>query len=291
VLSIGALSRATGIPIDTLRTWERRYGIPAARRKASGHRVYALDTVTHLQRIIRALERGHRPADIMNLTDRQLDELLDVPRAPARATGRAPTRISDLMDAVRAWDDAALRLALERAAARRAPLEFLTRVVTPLLSAIGRAWERGRLDVRHEHFASTCLAEQLRELRRRHEPATADRVAALGMLPGDMHELGLLMAAVVFSAAGWRVLYLGRETPPQQLAALANEVPLDAVAVSVSLSVPIDRSASAIEELRSKLPSEIPLLVGGTGAPPPRRGWTRFEDLPSLERWLQVHAS
>jgi methylmalonyl-CoA mutase cobalamin-binding subunit len=87
------------------------------------------------------------------------------------------------------------------------------------------------------------------------------------------------------------VLYLGRETPPQQLAALANEVPLDVVAVSVSSSVPIDRSTSAIEELRSKLPSEIPLLVGGTGAPPPRRGWTRFEDLPSLERWLQVHAS
>jgi len=50
-LSIGALSRATGIPVETLRTWEGRYGFPVPERRPSGHRVYALSTIPRLRRI------------------------------------------------------------------------------------------------------------------------------------------------------------------------------------------------------------------------------------------------
>ena len=57
-LSIGALSRATGIPVETLRTWENRYGYPVPERKPSGHRVYALASVPRLRRIAEALSRA-----------------------------------------------------------------------------------------------------------------------------------------------------------------------------------------------------------------------------------------
>src|SRR5678815_1286064 len=52
LLSIGALSAATGIPAETIRSWERRYGFPAAGRKPSGHRVYDLATVLRLRRCL-----------------------------------------------------------------------------------------------------------------------------------------------------------------------------------------------------------------------------------------------
>ena len=59
-LSIGALSRVTGIPPETLRTWEQRYGFPLPERKPSGHRVYPVTSVPRLRRIAEALARGHR---------------------------------------------------------------------------------------------------------------------------------------------------------------------------------------------------------------------------------------
>ena len=44
-LSIGTLSSATGVPVDTLRTWERRYGFPAPVTRTGGsHRRYSVDT-------------------------------------------------------------------------------------------------------------------------------------------------------------------------------------------------------------------------------------------------------
>src|SRR5206468_10370316 len=54
-LTIGALSRATGIPPATLRTWERRYDFPRSSRKPSGHRLYSTEEVPNLLRIKSAL--------------------------------------------------------------------------------------------------------------------------------------------------------------------------------------------------------------------------------------------
>ena len=68
-LSIGALSRATRIPVETLRTWERRYGAPRPIRKPSGHRLYAASAVEHLRRVSRLLAQGHRPAEVLLLGD------------------------------------------------------------------------------------------------------------------------------------------------------------------------------------------------------------------------------
>ena len=65
LLSIGALSRAAGIPVQTLRTWETRYGFPEAVRRPSGHRVYPVSVVTHLRRIAEAIARGHRAGQVV----------------------------------------------------------------------------------------------------------------------------------------------------------------------------------------------------------------------------------
>jgi DNA-binding transcriptional MerR regulator len=66
-LTIGALSRATGIPTATLRTWERRYTVPRSVRKPSGHRLYSIEEVPHLLRVRAALALGHRPAELLPL--------------------------------------------------------------------------------------------------------------------------------------------------------------------------------------------------------------------------------
>jgi len=305
-LAIGAVSRATGIPVETLRTWERRYGYKGARRLPSGHRVYPLSSIGHLRRIAAALRQGHRPSEVVALGDRELEGLLSTARTPAdiepapplapRTSGqRGVSTVSRrngagdlrrLLKSVEALDAPSLRLSLE-AASRRYPLvEFLERTIVPLMKTVGSAWSRGRLDVRREHLASACVADLLRAIRRGLERGEGGPHVTLASLPGDRHELGPLLASVVFADAGWGIVYLGTDTPVPELVALAREIPLEAIAVGVSSTAP----ASAAAQLRSlarDLPSETTLIVGGAGVPSGVARAIRLTSLSALSDWAR----
>ena len=299
LLSIGALSAATGVPVETIRTWERRYGFPVAERKPSGHRVYPLATVPRLRLIAQALARGHHAAEVVAASERALEALLaTLPRAAgARHPDRqtlppapiAPADAADLFDAVRAFDSERLKRAFQMDWARLGPLAFLERRAASFLTAVGDAWSQGALDVRHEHFASACLGDFLRAVRMPLDDRASGPIAALTTLPGELHGLGLQMSALVFALAGWQTLMLGVNTPVAQIAALAREAPIAAVAVSCA--PPRRRSTAAtLRALRRRLPRHVPLIVGGAGAPPTARqtGIEVLTDLASLERWLRA---
>lgn len=302
LLTIGALSAASGVPVETLRTWERRYGFPVAARKPSGHRVYPLDTVSRLRLIAQALERGHRAAEVVAASDRALEGLLAaLPHAVGPVTSHratlppaliAPADPADLFDAVRAFDRERLTRAFQVDWARLGPLEFLEQRAAPFLVAVGDAWSKGALDVRHEHFASACLGDFLRAVRMPLDDRASGPIAALATLPGELHGLGLQMSALVVALAGWRALVLGVDTPVPQIVALAREAPIRAVALSCA--APRRRSTLGfLRAVRRGLPRRIPLIVGGAGAPPAVRqaGIEMMTDLASLERWLREHAA
>ena len=293
-LSIGALSAATGIPVETIRTWERRYGFPRAERKPSGHRVYPVATVARLRLIQQALERGARAADVVSASERALEELLsawpDQPPPSSNTTRVIPESnadTNDLLDAVRAFDADRLKQSFQAEWARRGPLAFLEQRAAPFLRGIGDAWESGELDVRHEHFASASLGDFLRNVRAPLDDRAQGRMVALATLTGERHGLGLQMCALVFALAGWRALVLGTDTPADQIIGLVKEAPISAVAVSM-----ITSDASDIAQLRSlrrRLPAHIPILVGGAAATQIKKskGIDVMPDLASLDRWLQ----
>jgi hypothetical protein len=293
------LSAATGIPVDTLRTWERRYGFPLAERKPSGHRVYPLSTVPRLRRVAQAIARGHRAAEVLPASEGALEALVaTLPEvsagpAPARGASAHAARIAtadsaDLFAAVRAFDAERLRAGFQLDWARLGPLEFLEQRAAPFLAAIGDAWAEGSLDVRHEHFGASVLGDFLRAVRLPLDDRAGGPIAALATLPGELHGLGLQMSALVFALAGWRALILGVDTPVAQIVALAREAPIAAVALSCAQ--PGGRKfAEPIRSLRRRLARHIPLLVGGAGAPPAgrQRGIEIMPDLASLDRWLR----
>ena len=298
-LSIGALSAATGIPVETIRTWERRYGFPRAERKPSGHRVYPVATVARLRLIHEALGRGHRAAEVVGASERALEELLaavsaDVTSAePIRRGGATgpPADPTNLLDAVRAFDADTLKQFFHAEWARRGPLAFVEQHAGPFLRSIGDGWARGELDVRHEHFASSALGDFLRSVRAPLDDRAKGRMAALATMPGERHGLGLQMCALVFALAGWRALILGVDTPPDQIIALAKEASISAVALS--LVAPAEgQSIAHVRSLRRRLPARLPILVGGAGAEALRKnkGIEVMSDFSSLDGWLQRQA-
>lgn len=304
MISIGALSRACGVPIETLRTWERRYGFPHPERKPSGHRLYAMDGVSRLRRIAEAVAGGHRIGDVIHASEEQLDQLIgampEVPAdalppgqgAPAHPAGASTIRLAEdleadidqVLRAVADLDSPRMTRLLLSAWARLGPSRYLSDFVSPLLRRTGQAWAEGRIEIRHEHALSERLRDILRTVRLPFEERAQGSLVILATLPGEEHTLGLDMAALVFARTGWRSLYLGAGVPLAEIAATARHLRARAVGVSISQHAGAAETSEALRRLRAELPPAIALLAGGDGATDVP-GVTRFLSLESLESW------
>ena len=289
-VSIGGLSRATGVPIETLRTWELRYGFPKSARKPSGHRQFDLAHVERIRRIALALERGLRAGEVVPATDAVLESLLaTVPIKPVSRSQALAFDAPALVEAVRRFDADRLMRSLSSELAHEDPLSYMETRIVPCLEAIGAAWQAGEIGIAHEHFASERISDVLRGARLRFEETASGPLVALGTLPGEAHGLGVQMAALVLSARGLRVLSLGTDVPVVEMAALAERT--GALAVGLSVSVSSRRqAASPVTELRARLNRKIELVVGGAGAPRDIKGTTTFLDLRGLDAWAATLA-
>ncbi len=288
-MTIGALAAATGVAVETIRTWERRYGYPVATRKPSGHRLYPVSTIPRLRRIAQAIARGHRPAEVVPASEAVLEALLaasGAPAAPRMPRRPAPSHV-DLFDAVTTFDTDRLLQSFQFDWARMGALEFLEQRAVPFLGMIGEGWATGTLDIRHEHVASASLGDFLRSVRSPLEKQASGPEMLLATLDGERHGLGLQMSALVVALAGWRALVVGVDTPVAQLAAIVSERPV--AAVGISCVQPRDDLNTVLTELRHALPAAVPIVVGGASAPErtPHPGVFVLPDFHALDAWLR----
>ncbi len=299
-LTIGALSRATQIPPATLRTWERRYGVPKASRKPSGHRLYPPDVVEHLLAARRALARGHRAAEVLTIPPRALESWLveAAPRpGPKAASGaRAAADVSpiherdlpaELLLPASSMDGAGLAALLRERYHALGAARFLDDCAVPFLAALSDSRRAGTLGARHEMFASARLADLLRELWRAQEETAAEparRALAAAAFMGDHEEMPLLMGSLVASTAGFRVLYIGPGVVPEELAALAEEELLDAVLVALPTRAPQAYAFALPLDLRKKLPPRTQLWTLARGQAISAPGVLAFHTFGELAR-------
>ncbi|HET6837303.1 MAG TPA: cobalamin B12-binding domain-containing protein, partial [Gemmatimonadales bacterium] len=241
-----------------------------------------------------AIARGHRAAEVLPATESALEVLLaSLPPvtepAIAGEWGRAsgmlmPADTSEVLQWIRTFDADRLKRWFQTDWARLGPLQFLEYRAAAFLRAVGDAWEGKELEVRHEHFASAVLGDFLRSVRQPLDDRASGPIAALATLPGELHGLGLQMAALVFALAGWRALILGVDTPIEQIAALTRELAIAAVALSCV--EPQGSRSAQIRALQRKLPRHMVLIVGGSAAPDVA-GTVVLPHLVALDRWLQ----
>ncbi len=260
LISIGALAKASGVPVETLRTWERRYGQPRAHRLPSGHRRYDPAEIERMRAARELLSRGHKPADVL---------ALDAVSLQGQLTGGAqlaPDALVDqLLSAAIELDAPKLHAALLRAWDRLGALRFLDEVCGPFVRAVGDAWAQGKLSVAQEHHAS----EELRQIlaARWRAMQVSGPVFVCTTLPGERHHLGLHMAAVVLAVHGHEVMWLGPDTPVAQIVAAVTQSAADGLAISVSQWTSGADARAALEDLRAALPPTVRVVAGGAGAP------------------------
>ncbi|WP_422506292.1 heavy metal-responsive transcriptional regulator [Stenotrophomonas sp. GZD-301] len=80
-MNIGQLARQAGVPIDTVRYYERQQLLPTARRSAGGYRVFSDDDLTRLQFIRRAKSLGfslEEIGELLSLSDQHGQDMAQV---------------------------------------------------------------------------------------------------------------------------------------------------------------------------------------------------------------------
>jgi DNA-binding transcriptional MerR regulator/methylmalonyl-CoA mutase cobalamin-binding subunit len=256
------VSQATGIPTNTLRTWERRYGFPAPARTDGGQRVYEASVVSHLRLVRLALERGHRAKQALGLSAAELQALLG---------GRVVAEAVDgpmvaWQQAIRELDGPLFSSLLRQERSRLGALGFVASRVGPFLRWVGEAWASGELQIHHEHFAADHIRSTLDETwRMLSPPGRAQAVCAT--LPGEPHDIGVLMSAVAIASGGLRPLVLPGQTPADQIAASARTLSARAVVISLSAFSDGQSFELPLRSLRAALPDGTHLWIGGAGAP------------------------
>jgi DNA-binding transcriptional MerR regulator/methylmalonyl-CoA mutase cobalamin-binding subunit len=265
---MGAVTRRTGIGEHTLRAWERRFGFPEPRRLASGHRRYPADQVQQLLLINAALGCGYRAGDVVPLSRTELEELLRQCGAldASASTALTPAMIEDTLDACRRFDRDALANALSRDASMLGVGSFLRERVGPLLEAVGEAWARGEIEIRHEHFFCEVLEDRLRALRAPLEATGKGRPVILATLPDELHGLALHIVALAVALSGRTVRVLGPHLPVEEIVQAADALDAAAVGISVSVFHADQETTAVIKGFRERLHPKTRLWIGGGGA-------------------------
>jgi DNA-binding transcriptional MerR regulator/methylmalonyl-CoA mutase cobalamin-binding subunit len=273
---MGAVTRRTGVGEHTLRAWERRFGFPTPVRLASGHRRYSSDQVQHLLLIAKALESGYRAGDIVPLPLSELEQLLRSSGVFDRtsATGTSEDVMSLAFDACKRFARESLASLLRSEAAVLGLPRFLRERVSPLLDEVGAAWGRGEIQIRHEHFFSEVLEDELRRLRAPLESAAKGRPVVIASLPNELHGLGLQIAALAIVTAGRRVRVLGPHLPVEEIVQAAKALDASAVGLSVSIFAEPEETAREITAVRERLLDGVALWIGGAGS-------TTLKNLPN----------
>lgn len=280
-LSIGDLSASSGISPHTLRVWERRYGRPTAHRLPSGHRRYSLADADWLRAVHELLAYGHRAGALLALPPSEIATLLGSERQ-ARAVDRRGT---EWLEAFRRSGAGELRRRFRAVMDELGPARGVHQVVAVFVEQLGREWEDGRLAIAQEHAVTEILEDLLRGERERIEAsrrAEQGPRVLLATLSGERHGLGLQMAALILAANGVAPLLLGVDLPAREIAAAASRAGAAAVGISVSLAHAAPEHGRQVQELRSRLPARVALLIGGLGARAAARGAHDVEILASL---------
>jgi methanogenic corrinoid protein MtbC1/transposase-like protein len=255
---VGELARRVGVAPETLRAWERRYGVLRPARTPGGYRVYDTEDELRARRMRELIESGWAAGEAAQAVT-AAGGAAHLPRVRRPIGGAA----SEVLPALLGFDCAAAQAAFDRLFAARSMDAALRDVVLPALHEIGERWARGEITVAQEHFATEVISGRLRSLGREFDHGLGPRVVLAGP-SAERHDIGLLCCALALHFRGWRVTYLGPDTPTDAIESAVGVVDPDVVVVGAVQRHPLRLAAPAL----SRLAANVTLAVGGDGASP-----------------------
>jgi methanogenic corrinoid protein MtbC1 len=138
-------------------------------------------------------------------------------------------------------------------------------LIEPIMVEIGEGWRKKELAVGIEHFATNFFREHIMSILSATPQPFRNGVIVATCLPGEQHELGILMLVVLLRMHGWNVVYLGANISFERLEEVLQPLRPRIILFSSSTSeTAVHRDG--IPALMQKLPSPHPhVILGGKG--------------------------
>jgi len=256
-----AVSLETGVPADTFRAWERRYGLPHPQRTAGGHRLYSERDI--------ALVRWLRDRTAEGLTISQAIALLHNKQAqtlnPVQPMAQNWVQgQKQLLAALIAFDERSADNFLSEAFILHSVETVLLNLIVPTMIEIGEQWHQGKIYIATEHFASQFIRQRLAALLNnyRTNSLNGQTKMLLGCAPSEQHDLGLLILAVFFARRGCSIVFLGSGVPENDLIQTVKVLGANVVCLSASMPE-TGRELISIGTALAKFPAPQPRFYYG----------------------------
>ncbi len=254
LLPIRTVASLTGINPVTLRAWERRYNLITPQRTPKGHRLYTEEDVELIRHVLELLDQGIAISQVKPLLEQAPGQ---VPAVAVADTGEVWRSYQNkMLLAVENFDEHALDTVYNDALSLYPVDVIIQRLISPLLRTFGERWKERDTGIAEEHFFSVYLRNKLGTRIHHMNQRSNGPLLLLACLPGEFHEVGLLLFALAAVNYGYRVLVLGANMPLDQLPAVMQRKTCDGVVLSGSA-----RPARGI------INSDLPALVGQTAVP------------------------
>jgi DNA-binding transcriptional MerR regulator len=282
---ISAAAKLTGIPLDTLRAWERRYQTVVPKRVGRG-RLYSEKQIQKLLLLRQAVEQGHSIGQVAALGDRQLRELLE--NSAAIAVGESASNRTDanallapVLQALDRFDYALIDREINRlAAALGSPRNFVHQVALPLMRTVGERCHVGKCSIAQEHMLTNLLTTLLASLIRTYSPSNPVARVLLATARNEHHAFPTLAAAMLAAVGGLGTIYLGTDLPAADIVLAARKSEADVVLLSLS-SMPNSEVLEDLDYIARKAPRAAALWLGGSPA-------LHLDQATAGSRWLVV---
>jgi MerR family transcriptional regulator, light-induced transcriptional regulator len=267
--TIKRVSEMVGVPVATLRAWQRRYRVVNPGRSDSGYRLYGADEIAVLRRMQALVASGWSPkeaaaAAASGKSDREREPADRQGAQPprSRSAWRAGAETVDLVAAAAALDPSAVTRLLDEHFAMGSFEQVIDGWLMPELERLGRAWVEGEVSVAGEHMAAAAIQ---RRLSAAFDAAAAPDIESSplvlsGLPAGSRHELGILAFAAAARRQGLAVVHLGSDLPLQDWLTAAERHQPAAVVIAAPTLNDVASALQIVEGLTSR---RVPIAIGG----------------------------
>jgi DNA-binding transcriptional MerR regulator len=317
-----AVVRQTGVPAPTLRAWERRYGVLSPQRGENDYRLYSERDIAIVRWLREEVESGLTisqaiallrslappPAELQGHAVSEPPQA-QPPEAPAAAipgeqaseylpplrNGHLLASMGEhLLTSFIQLDEPTAQYILGQAFARFPLEQVTTNLIEPVLRRVGEYWAAGQISITIEHFVTATLRAQLEALYRAERVPTSGPMVLVGCAPGEYHELGALVLALLLRRhyPGLRTLFLGQNVEPVHLIEAVQTLRPAAVCLSITLAERQSDLADLTQRLLALPAVQRPALVcGGQGLEPeklPKEASTLYLKQEALDALPQI---
>jgi DNA-binding transcriptional MerR regulator/methylmalonyl-CoA mutase cobalamin-binding subunit len=255
------VSAITGVNPVTLRAWERRYGLIMPSRTPKGHRIYTQNDIEQINRIVNLLDRGISIGQASHSLGKRVTKTTDNPQPQDSPWLPYQERA---IDAVVRFDEIHLDTIYNQALALY-PIDIVTeRLLVPVLITLGKRWENTQGSIAEEHFFGAFMRNKLGARFHHRHKKTGGKKLLVSCLPGEHHEIGVMLFSLAAHDHGYRIVYLGPNMPLQELATTAGRAGCDGIVLSGSVTPQDALLKHELPELVSN--ADCPVFMGGTSS-------------------------